>query len=92
MDTACLACLFNGALPQPGTTWFVDGQLIDGTEDFAELNTNGTMIIRRPPGFIGQVVFSCESRGTTFNITIIGELALYNTIAPYCYTLHLLCY
>ena len=75
-DIACLACLFDGASLQPDTVWFVGGQRIDNTEMFGQVNTNGTLILRRPPGFIGEVMLSCQRRGTTFNITIFGEAAL----------------
>ena len=77
-DIACLACLFDGASLQPDTVWFVfvGGQRIGNTEMFGQVNTNGTLILRRPLGFFGEVIFSCQSRGTTFNITIFGEAAL----------------
>ena len=73
-DTACLACLFNGVSPLPGTMWSVNGQLIDSIEQFAQVNANGTLVIRQPPGFTGEVVFSCQSFLGTYNITLIGEL------------------
>ena len=73
-DTACLACLFNGVSSQPGTMWSVNGQLVDSMEQFAQVNPNGTLVIRRPPGFTGEVVFSCQSALGTYNITVICEL------------------
>ena len=73
-DTACLVCLFNGVSPLPGTMWFVNGQLVDSMEQFAQVNANGTLVIRRPPGFTGEVVFSCQSFLGIYNITLIGEL------------------
>ena len=82
VDTACLACLFDGVSSQPGTTWSVNGLVIDGSQDFAQVNDNGTVIIRRPAGFIGQVSFLCERMGITFNITINGEL---HVVALPCY-------
>ena len=72
-DTTCLACLFNGVSPLPGTMWSVNGQLIDSIEQFAQVNANGTLVIRRTPGFTGEVVFSCQSVLGIYNITVIGE-------------------
>ena len=72
-DTACLACLFNGVSPQSGTVWFVNGQIIDSLVTFGQVNTNGTLLIRRPPGFNGEIVFSCEREGQQFFITLISE-------------------
>ena len=72
-DTACLACLFNGMSPEAGTIWFVNGQLLSTDDMFAQVNSNGTLIIRRPPGFNGEIVFSCERNGVQFVITIICE-------------------
>ena len=73
-DTACLACLFNGVSPQPGTMWSVNGQLVDSMEQFAQVNANGTLVIRRPPGFTGEVMFSCQIGLSVYNITVISEL------------------
>ena len=71
-STVCLSCLFNGEVPQPGTMWLLDGQ--DIANQFGQVNRNGTYVITRPPGFIGQVIFTCQHGANMFNITLIGEL------------------
>ena len=73
-DTVCLACLFNGVSPLPGTMWSINGLLIDFIGPFLEVNANGTLIIRQPPGSTGEVVFSCQSDLGIYNITVICEL------------------
>ena len=77
-STVCLACLFNGKAPQPGTMWLLNGQ--DIANQVGRVNENGTYIIMRPPGFTGQVILTCQLGGNAFNITLIGELY----IAPHC--------
>ena len=72
-DTACLACLFNGMSPETGTIWLSNGQLIDSTDLLSQVNPNGTIIIRWPPGFNGVVVFTCQRNGAQFVITVIGK-------------------
>ena len=75
-DTGCLACLFNGVSPLPGTMWSVNGQLISSNNTIAQVNANGTLVIRRPPGVTGEVVFSCQSGLSVYNITVISECLL----------------
>ena len=70
-STVCLACLFNGEGPQPGTMWLLDGQ--DIANQVGQVNDNGTYIIMRPSGSTGQVIFTCRLGGNVFNITLIGE-------------------
>ena len=77
-STVCLACLFNGKAPQPGTMWLLNGQ--DIANQVGRVNENGTYIIMRPPGFTGQVILTCQLEGNVFNITLIGELY----ITPHC--------
>ena len=77
VGTTCLACLFNGVSPQPGTVWFVNRQLFVGNQVFGQVNNDGTLTIRPPPGFNGQVVFTCQSTGgIQYDITVIGEYIL----------------
>ena len=72
-DTACLACLFNGMSPEAGTIWLFNGQVLDNTDPFGQVNPNGTIIIRRPPGFNGVIMFTCQRSGAQFVITVIGK-------------------
>ena len=74
-SAVCLACLFNGSVPQPGTGWFLFGQTI-GTFPFAQENDNGTLIFRPPQGFTGEAVLSCQHGGITFQIIVMGEYPL----------------
>ena len=70
----CLACLFNGAQPQPGTLWLVNGQMSTSMNDTIQVNANGTLVIKEPPG---QATLTCRRGGNMFNIWFRGEL--YNT-------------
>ena len=85
-SAACLACLFNGVEPEPGTVWLLNGQ--NTASQFGQVNDNGTYLIMRPPGFTGQVIVTCLRGGNVFNITLIGELyttSHYGWLMSYCF-------
>ena len=70
-ETACLACLFDGISPQSGTVWLVNGVSIEIENPFLQVNSNGTLIIRRPQYiFSGEIQLSCRGQNITFIITV----------------------
>ena len=72
----CLACLFNGQGPQPGTAWLQNGQDTSSPSlsNIAQVNDNGTLVIVRPLVFNCQLTLTCQHGGSVFNITVKGEL------------------
>ena len=68
---ACLACLFDGVAPRPGTIWRTADDLQPlGIERGVIINPNGTLIGGPPPGTPSPVLLVCESGNDTFNITL----------------------
>ena len=73
-SSLCLACLFSGQGAQPGTVWLLNGQNPNNTFGIAEVNNNGTLIVRPPQGLNGTLSLNCQLGGNSFSITLIGEL------------------
>ena len=74
-DTICLACLFDGMSPQPGTTWQINNADIANNDPFAQVNVNGTLLIRIPVTISGSVPVSCQRSG---NITVSFSINLFS--------------
>ena len=77
-SAGCLACLFDGKGPLPGTVWLVNGLSTSNplVSSIVQVNGNGTLVIMRPPGFIDQVILTCQHGGSVFSITLLGELCI----------------
>ena len=55
----------------------IDRTVVLVIQVIGQVNNDGTLTIRPPPGFNGQVVFTCQSTGgIQYDITVIGEYIL----------------